>query len=111
MLAGYVPAYGPPNKADIARRCNQMASIDLVTVGNAASTLVVVSVPALPGTFCGGRPRGPGGGPGGSGGGPIMVRGGVGPPRGWGPPHPVDFEGLGGVGRPAARSSDTLSTP
>src|SRR2546422_10857509 len=108
MLAGYVPAYGPPNKADIARRCNQMASIDLVTVGNAASTLVVVSVPALPGTFCGGKPRGPGGGPGGSGGGLILVRGGVGPSGGWGPRDPLNFEGFGAGGGPAAALSDTL---
>src|SRR3989442_15830157 len=86
--------YGPPTKADIARRRNQMASIDLVTEGNAASTLVVVSVPAPPGTFCGGRPRGPGGRPGGRGGGVIPVRGGVGPPRGLGARAPFWFKVL-----------------
>src|SRR2546427_1191243 len=87
--------YGPPTKADIARRRNQMASIDLVTVGNAASTLVVVSVPALPGTFCGARPRGPGGGPGGSGGGLILVRGGVGTRGGSGPRHRLHLKVFG----------------
>src|SRR2546427_6901764 len=88
--------YGPPTKADIARSCNQMASIDLVTVGNAASTLVVVSVPAPPGTFCAGRPRGPGRGPGGSGCGLVLERGRVGPPNGRGPPQPLPLQACGG---------------
>src|SRR2546425_8895463 len=61
MLAGYVPAYGPPNKADIARRRNQIPSIDLVTGCDAASTLASVGVLVMPRTFCGGRTRGPGG--------------------------------------------------
>src|SRR2546426_5991718 len=111
MLAGYVPAYGPPTKADIARSCNQTASIDLVTVGNAASTLVVVSVPALPGTFCGGRPRGPGGGPGGSGGGLILVRGGLVTPGGSGPRHRLNLKVFGEVAVPAAVFTITLTTP
>src|SRR3989442_15284087 len=101
--------YGPPTKVDIARSCNQTVSIDLVTVGNAASTLVVVSVPAMPGTFCGGRPRGPGGGPGGNGGGLILGRGRVVSPRRLGAPPHVDFKGFGAGGVPAARLYNSLT--